>query len=57
MPQSVTVDILDQMRPNLASLIAEKARKLPEMGYCDLRIEVDTPLSGIHCCGVPFIDA
>ena len=40
MPQSVTVDILDQMRPNLASLIAEKARKLPEMGYCDLRIEV-----------------
>ena len=40
MPQSITVDILDRMRPNLASLMAEKAKKLPDMAYCDLRIEV-----------------
>ena len=40
MPQPLTVDILDRMRPNLASLIMERARKLPAMRYCDLRIEV-----------------
>ncbi len=40
MPPPLTVDILDRMRPNLASLIMERARKLPAMHYCDLRIEV-----------------
>ena len=40
MSQSITVDILDRMRPNLASLMAEKAKRLPDMAYCDLRIEV-----------------
>ena len=40
MPKQVTVDILDHMRPNLASLVMERARKLPGMRYCDLRIEV-----------------
>ena len=40
MPPPVTVDILDRMRANLASLIAEKAKKLPDMVYCDLRVEV-----------------
>ncbi len=40
MPPQLTVDILDRMRPDLASLVMERARKLPAMGYCDLRIEV-----------------
>ena len=40
MPKLITVDILDRMRPNLASLIGEKAKKLPGMHYCDLRIAV-----------------
>ena len=40
MPQAITVDILDRMRENLASLIGENAKKLPNMRYCDLRIEV-----------------
>ena len=37
---SITVDILDRMRPNLGSLVTENAKKLPEMINCDLRIEV-----------------
>jgi TldD protein len=40
MSQSITVDILDRMRSNLASLIGEKAKTLPGMRYCDLRIAV-----------------
>jgi TldD protein len=40
MPSTITVEILDRMRPNLASLVAERARRLPGMRYCDLRIEV-----------------
>ena len=40
MPQALTIDILDQMRPNLASLIQERAKTLAGMGYCDLRISV-----------------
>jgi len=40
MPPPVTVDILDRMRPNLASLVMERARRLPGMRYCDLRIQV-----------------
>ncbi len=40
MSQSITVDILDRMRPNLASLIQERAKGLAGMRYCDLRISV-----------------
>ena len=40
MPQPITVDILDRMRPNLASLLQERAKSLPGMRYCDLRISV-----------------
>ena len=40
MPQAVTIDILDSMRPNLTSLIQEKAKGLAGMRYCDLRISV-----------------
>ena len=40
MPPAVTIDILDRMRPNLASLIQDKARSLAGMRYCDLRISV-----------------
>ena len=40
MPPPVTVDILDRMRPSLASLVRERAKRLSGMRYCDLRIEV-----------------
>ena len=40
MPQSITVDILDRMRSNLGSLVTERARRLPGLKYCDLRIQV-----------------
>ena len=40
MPQPVTVESLDKMRPNLRSVVAERARRLPGMRYCDLRIQV-----------------
>lgn len=36
----VTVESLDRLRPNLQSLMAERARSLPGLRYCDLRIEV-----------------
>ena len=40
MPPPLTIDILSRMRPNLAALMTEKAKKLPDMVYCDLRVEV-----------------
>ncbi|PKB78697.1 MAG: hypothetical protein BZY88_17165, partial [SAR202 cluster bacterium Io17-Chloro-G9] len=40
MPQKITVESLDRFRSNLQSLIAERAKSLPGMRYCDLRIEV-----------------
>ena len=40
MPNRITVETLDQMRPNLGSLVMERAKRLPGMRYCDLRIEV-----------------
>ncbi|MDA1128645.1 MAG: TldD/PmbA family protein [Chloroflexi bacterium] len=40
MSQRVTVESLDRFRANLQSLVAEKAKTLPSLRYCDLRIEV-----------------
>ena len=40
MPQSITVDILDRIGPLLAPLVTERAKSLPDMRYCDLRIAV-----------------
>ena len=40
MPQSITVEILDLIRPNLADLVARKARTLPGLRHCDLRVQV-----------------
>ena len=40
MPPPITVGILDRMRPNLASLVNERARRLPGLKYCDLRVQV-----------------
>ena len=40
MPQPVTIESLDSIRATLAPLIAERAKKLPGMRYCDLRISV-----------------
>jgi hypothetical protein len=39
-PGLVGVDTLDALRPNLRALIDERARALPDLRYCDLRIEV-----------------
>jgi hypothetical protein len=36
----ISVDTLDALRPNLRTLIAERSRSLPDLQYCDLRIEV-----------------
>ncbi|MCI0898432.1 MAG: TldD/PmbA family protein [Chloroflexi bacterium] len=36
----VSVESLDRFRANLQSLVAEKAKTLPDLRYCDLRIEV-----------------
>ena len=40
MPQRGTVESLDRFRANLQSLVAEKAKTLRGLRYCDLRIEV-----------------
>ena len=40
MPPAVTIEILDRMRPNLASLVQERSKTLAGMRYCDLRISV-----------------
>ena len=40
MPPRVGVDTLDAFRSNLRGLIAERTRALPDLRYCDLRIEV-----------------
>ena len=40
MPPRISIDTLDTLRPNLRALIAERARTLPDLRYCDLRIEV-----------------
>jgi len=40
MPDQITIETLDQMRTNLRVLIAERAKRLPGLRYCDLRIEV-----------------
>ena len=53
MPQSITVDILDRMRPNLASLVAERAKSLPDMRYCDLRIAVREEKGAVAENGTP----
>ena len=40
MPQPITVETLDSIRATLAPLITERAKNLPGMRYCDLRISV-----------------
>ena len=40
MPSNVTVESLDALRPNLRSLVAERAKRLPCFRYCDLRLQV-----------------
>ena len=40
MTQPITVESLDRMRPNLRSVVTERAKGLPGMRYCDLRIAV-----------------
>ncbi len=47
MPPPVTVEILDRMRPNLASLVMERAKRLPGMVYCDLRLQVKEEKSAV----------
>ena len=36
----VNLEALDLFRDNLQSLVAEKAKTLPNFRYCDLRIEI-----------------
>ncbi len=46
MAQPITVEILDRMRPNLASLVMERAKRLSGLRYCDLRIQVREETKG-----------
>ena len=40
MPSRISIETLDSLRPDLRALIADRARTLPDLRYCDLRIEV-----------------
>ena len=40
MPSNVTIESLEQVRPNLRSLVVEWAKRLPSLRYCDLRMQV-----------------
>ena len=40
MSPRISVDTLNALRPNLRTLIGERSRSLPDLQYCDLRIEV-----------------
>ena len=40
MPPAITTESLEQMRPNLRALLAERAKRLPGLRYCDLRLQV-----------------
>ena len=57
MPQSITVDILDRIRPKLAPLITERTKTLPDMRYCDLRIAVREEKGAIAENGNPKASA
>ena len=46
MPQPITVGILDGVRQNLADLVGRKARTLPELRHCDLRVQVKEEKGG-----------
>ena len=40
MPNSITIESLERMRPNLRAVTAERAKRLPGLRYCDLRLQV-----------------
>ena len=40
MPPTISVDLLDAIRPRLRTLVAENARRLPDVCHCDVRMEV-----------------
>ncbi len=40
MPHHPSIEDLDRLRPNLLSLVSERARSLPNFRYCDLRIQI-----------------
>lgn len=40
MPDSISLETLDIIRPNLRSLVAERAKGLPNLRFCDLRIQI-----------------
>lgn len=40
MPNSITIESLDLIRPNLRALLAGRARRLPALHSCDLRIQI-----------------
>ena len=40
MPPTVSIDLLDSIRPRLRTLVTENARRLPALRHCDVRMEV-----------------
>ena len=40
MPQRVEVELLERIRPQIAALVTENAKRLPGLRYCDVRIQV-----------------
>ena len=47
MPERITIESLDRMHDNLGSLVMERAKKLPGVRHCDLRIEVREEKSAV----------
>ncbi len=40
MPQHITVELLEKVRPNMRTLVTERAKRLPGLRYCDVRVQV-----------------
>ena len=41
MPESITLELLERVRPGLATLVAENTKRLPGLRYCDVRVQVN----------------
>ena len=40
MPESITLELLERVRPGLGTLVAENTKRLPGLRYCDVRVQV-----------------
>ena len=40
MSENISVELLERVRPSLATMVAENAKRLPGLRYCDVRVQV-----------------